>query len=336
MSITEDDWLGLSTPQGAPGRSMLRLHPESPHELHIVVTYPDRQRMLVLDTSEAAYERAASAYGKLPRTKGLEISFFRLNRQHYELRIALTSDGLKGVFTTLVTDIANAISVNPDNNTAVMAAINQFERWQNLMRSVGEDGLSVEGRRGLFGELLLLRDYLIPALGPADAVLSWTGPTGTNQDFQLSGCALEVKATSARASSEISIANERQLDDTGVDYLILVLAILDERRGGVGTSLNAMVETTRQAIPGTASRSDFDDRLVQVGYFPQHRDRYDEPRYTLREIRFWSVRDDFPRIMEAELRAGVSTCSYRIQTAGLNSFLLNTDDVRALIGRTDD
>ncbi|MEV5754942.1 PD-(D/E)XK motif protein [Actinoallomurus sp. NPDC052308] len=330
MRITETDWQDLETPQGTPGRSMRRIHPESPHDLHIAVTYPQRQRMLVLDTDERGYERAVIAFGRLPRTQGLELAFSRLSRQHYELRIALTSDSLKTVFTTLVVDIARAISQAPDGASAVTTAINQFERWQTLLQSVGEDGLNLAARRGLYGELLILRDYVIPELGPASGVMSWTGPSGTNQDFQLPSCAIEVKATTARASSELTIANERQLDGTGVAYLVLALVILDERRGGLGTSLNAMVESARQTLP-QAAQADLDEHLAKVGYFSQHAANYEEPRYTLREIRFWSVHDDFPRITEPELRSGVSNCNYRIQTTGLDAYVLALDDVRNII-----
>lgn len=330
MSITEEQWQALETPHGTPGRSMLRIHAESPHDLQIAVTYPQRQRMLVLNTDDRTYERAAAAYGRLPRTRGLELAFTRLTRQHYELTIALTSDGLKSVFTPLVMDIAWAISQAPDRIGAVSTAINQFERWQELLRSLGESGLGAEARRGLYGELLLLRNYVISQLGSANGILGWTGPSGTNQDFQLTDCAIEVKATTARASSEITIANERQLDSTGVSDLVFALVILDERRGGMGTSLNAMVESVRAALPGP-TQADLEERLAKSGYFPQHANNYDEPRYTLREIRFWSVHGEFPRIVESELRPGVSACNYRIQTAGLDAYAITEDGVRKLI-----
>jgi hypothetical protein len=330
MNITEADWEELETPQGTPGRSMRRIHAESPHDIYIAVTSPRRQRMLVLETDERAYERAAAAYGRLPRTQGLDLAFVRLTRQNYELTIALTSDGLKNVFTTLVTDIARAVSQAPDGIGAVTMAINQFERWQTLLKSLGEDGLGGDARRGLYGELLVLRDYAVPEVGPAGAILAWTGPLGTNQDFQLTDCAIEVKATTARASSEITIANERQLDGTGVANLVFALVVLDERRGGTGTSLNAMVESTRAALHGPTQPA-LEERLARVGYFAQHAGHYDEPRYTLRDIRFWSVHGNFPRITESELRPGVTTCSYRIQTTGLDNYLLAPDNVRKLI-----
>jgi hypothetical protein len=185
------------------------------------------------------------------------------------------------------------------------------------------------------GELLILRDLVLPSLGASDAVMSWTGPEGTHQDFQLPTLAIEVKTSSARASSEITMANERQLDNTGVSDLILALVVLDERRGGLGVSLNSMVESTRQAIPSLATQMQFNELLIAVGYLPSHHDRYDEPRYTVREIRFWSVKDDFPRIIEPELRPGVSTCSYRIQTTGLDEYRISGNEVKNLIRGTN-
>jgi hypothetical protein len=335
LSITEEDWRELDTPQGTPGRSMRRIHPESPHDLFIVVNYPSRQRMLVLETDAATYERVPSTLGRLPRTLGLEIQFARLSRRNYELRIGLTADELKGVFTSLVTDIARAVQSARDGITAVTTAINRFERWQALLESVRDSGLGPEARRGLFGELLMFRDFVLPSLGASDAVMSWTGPEGTHQDFQLPTLAIEVKTSSARASSEIAIANERQLDNTGVSNLILALVVLDERRGGLGVSLNSMVENTRQAISGLAAQTQFNELLIEVGYFPSHHDLYDEPRYTVRETRFWSVKDDFPRIIEPELRPGVSTCSYRIQTTGLDEYHISGNEVKNLIRGTN-
>ncbi|MEU4539011.1 PD-(D/E)XK motif protein [Streptosporangium sp. NPDC023825] len=334
MSITEDDWRRLDTPQGTPGRSLRRLHPESPHDLFIVVTYPSRQRMLLLKTNAITYEQASDALGHLPRTLGLEIRFVRLTRREYELHIALTADELREVFSSLVTDIAAAVQAAPDALSAVVTAINRFQRWQNLLKSVGEEGLGKEERRGLFGELLVLRDFVLPGLAVSDALASWTGPTGTSQDFQLPRLAIEVKTSSARASSEISIASERQLDDTGVEELFLALVVVDERRGGTGASLNTMAESTRAAITSLAAQTLFSDLLVRAGYFSNHRDRYDEPRYTVREIRFWAVKNDFPRIIEPELRTGVSTCAYRIQTAGLDTYRIPGNEVKKIIRGT--
>ena len=126
------------------------------------------------------------------------------------------------------------------------------------------------------------------------------------------------------------MANERQLDDTGVDILLLAHLSLDERRGGSGESLNHLVDAIHATLDAATSAL-FRDRLTRVGYLSGQRDLYDEPRYTVREVRWWWVRDGFPRIVEADLRVGVGRCSYSISTAGLDPYRVAADDLPTLV-----
>ncbi len=331
MSITEDDWADLETPQIARGRSTRRLHPESANDLHIAVSHPSLRRMLVLTGDAAAAEGVTRSLSRLSQTAGLDLRLNPVSRQQYELQVVLTADELREVFSPLVADIAAASCDAPTASAALVAAVERYERWQHLLRSVGKDGLGTELRRGLFGELLVLCDCLLPSLPEMEAVDAWTGPTGTNQDFQLPDVAIEAKTSTAKTTNRIRIASERQLDGTGTPALVLALASLDERRGGSGESLNALVDRTRAHLTSVAARSRLDGLLIQAGYLPGHRDHYAEPRYTLRGLRFWSVRDGFPRLVEADLRPGVDECSYQLNTSGLEEYLLAADEVTNLI-----
>lgn len=194
-------------------------------------------------------------------------------------------------------------------------------------------GLTPEARRGLFGELSILRGHLLPALPAAQAVAAWTGPTAAHQDFQLPGAAIEVKATSAKEPQTLVISSERELDPSGTPQLILAGLSLDERRGGSGESLNTAVGSARGDVTDPAARSLLDDLLVRAGYLQSQRDLYDEPRYTVRRERFWHVTGDFPRITEADLRPGVGDCRYRISTSGLDQYLMTADQVGSVVRR---
>ena len=331
MSISEDDWADLETPQATAGRSTRRLHPESANDLYIAVQHPGLRRMLVLTGDATAAEGVARSLSRLSQTAGLELRLNPMSRQEYELQVLLTADELREVFSPLVADIATASCNAPTAAAALVAAVERYERWQHLLRTVGKDGLSAESRRGLFGELLVLCDCLLPSLPELEAVNAWTGPTGTNQDFQLPDAAIEAKTSTAKTTNRIRIASERQLDGTGSPALVLSLASLDERRGGSGESLNALVDRTRAHLTSVAARSRLDALLIHAGYLPGHRHHYAEPRYTLRDLRFWSVRDGFPRLVESDLRPGVDECSYQLNTSGLDDYLLTADEVIDLI-----
>jgi hypothetical protein len=210
--------------------------------------------------------------------------------------------------------------------------VNRFGRWQDLLRSISRDGLGAEARRGLYGELLVLNNTLLASLPQIEAVEAWTGPAGANQDFQLSGMAIETKTSTAKRPRSIQIASERQLDGTGTPALLLAFAQLDERRGGSGESLNKKVDGIRQKLTSPAARVRFDSMLIQAGYIPGQRDLYDEPRYTLRDLCFWHVRDDFPRLVESDLPDGVGDCTYHISTSRLDEYRATTNEVKELIG----
>ncbi|MFG2656065.1 PD-(D/E)XK motif protein [Streptomyces sp. NPDC048425] len=332
MTVTEDAWNELESPQEAPGRSSLRLHPESPLDIFLSVSHPGRQRMLVLRADARSADPVIRSVGRLPRAAGIEMNLSAVSRLEYELQVILTANELREVFNPLVADVADTARAASAAPEALAAAVERFGRWQDLLRTVSRDGLSTEARRGLHGELLVLGNVLLASLSQSEAVEAWTGPTGSNQDFQLPEVAIETKASIAKRPRSIHIASERQLDDTGTPALLLALAQLDERRGGSGESLNRRVDEIRQQLTSPVARARFDGLLIQAGYLPGHRDLYDEPRYTVRELRFWHVRGDFPRLGEPDLPEGVGDCTYHVSTSGLDAYRATADEVKELIG----
>jgi hypothetical protein len=255
--------------------------------------------------------------------------------REFELQISLTAGDLREVFTPLAEDIA-ATARDSTAETVLERTVNRFVRWQELMRSVASTGMGKDARLGLYGELHVLRHHLMQAVSADDAVLAWTGPEGANQDFQLpSEVAVEVKATAAKNPTTVRITNERQLDDRGVRRLVLIRLALDERRGGLGASLNSVVDDIRAALHISSVVAKFDTRLAWVGYLPHQRDLYDEPRYTVRRMDLWSVGEGFPRIVETGLPEGIGNCSYDISVNALEKHRMTTDEVIRMIRGTD-
>jgi Putative PD-(D/E)XK family member, (DUF4420) len=268
--------------------------------------------MLTLRVPPRDADEALRRLRALPRTRGLEMQLARLADDGSELRVVLTDASLREVFSPLAADIAAAARQAPGPAAAVLAAAGRFEHWRRMLERLDGTGLTPEARRGLFGELSILRGHLLPALPAAQAVAAWTGPAAAHQDFQLPAAAIEVKTTSAKEPQTLVISSERELDPSGTPRLLLAGLSLDERRGGSGESLNTAVDAVRAALADAAARSLLDDLLVRAGYLQSQRDLYGEPRYTVRRERFWHVTGDFPRITEADLRPGVGDCRYRV------------------------
>lgn len=327
MTITEQDWDQLESDWHSRGITVRRVYPQSPHEIFIGVRHPDGARMLTVAVGSPAAAQVMRQLHDLPRTRGLEMQFARLDNERRELRVILTEVSMREVFSPLASDIAETAHAQSDQVDAVLSAVARFNHWRHMLERLAESGLSAQARRGLVGELCFLRDYLLDAMPALAAVRSWTGPTGTHQDFQFAGIAVEVKTSSGKEPQTIAISSERELDDTGVDRLVLAHFSLDERRGGIGESLNSIVSQIRQSLGDAVARADLSDSLIRAGYLEQQRGLYEEPRYMLRKRRFWRVTDGFPRIIENDLRPGVGDCQYRISTVGLDAYLLTAEDV---------
>lgn len=333
MRITEQDWDQLEADRHDDGTTVRRLYPGSPHNIFIAVQHPDGRRMLTLRIGKQAASGALRRLHSLPRTRGLEMQFAAVDDGSSELRVLLTADDLREVFNPLASDIASTAQAAAGPVEAVLAAADRFEHWRHMLQNIAEAGLTPEGRRGLFGEVTVLRDHLLPAMPSADAVRAWTGPAAANQDFQLPAAAIEVKTSSGKEPQTIVVSNERELDERGTPKLVLAHLSLDERRGGNGESLNTAIERTRAALTDAGARAALDDLLVRAGYLGHQRSLYDEPRYTVRRQQFWHVNGDFPRVTEADLRPGVGDCQYRIATAGLDAYLITADDVAMAVKR---
>lgn len=312
--IAEEDWAKLLS-GGQRGTSRRRLHPDASPDLFLAVGFPGERRILVLVTDTATATSFVQSGQKLPQTKGMEIGFVPSSPGEHELQLVLTDDNLHEVFSPLVADIAEAVANDAGDRSAVRVFVSRFRRWVQLLDSVRSSGLSATDRRGLFGELTVLADLIDLGVPSNAAVTSWTGPNNTNQDFEIADGALEVKTTAGR-SKKISVASERQLDDTGLSWLLLAHIVVDERRGGTGQSLNDLVADLLRRLD-TADRDLLWSRLVAFGYLPAQQEMYAEPRYTLRGMSLFDVSAGFPRIIENNLPNGVTDCAYQLDLAAL-------------------
>jgi hypothetical protein len=331
VRIREEDWAPLEAEHHPYGIVARRLFPRSPHDIFLAVQQPTGRRVLLLRVPSPAGKVVAARHPALPSTRGLAIEFATSPDGSTELRVVLTADERREVFNPLIADVATTAQAATGPVEALTAAIERFEHWRQLLQSIWDTGLGEEARRGLFGELVVLRDHLLPLLPAWEAVPAWRGPAGANQDFELATCAIEVKTGTGRNPRSIVIASERQLDDTGTGHLLLAHLSVDERRGGPGESLNAVVDSLREATPTAAVRAELDDLLIRAGYLAEHRHLYDEFRYTVRGTDFWHVTGDFPRIVEADLRPGVGNCCYRISTVGLDQYGVSAERVACIV-----
>lgn len=305
----------------------LRVLPESVFDFLLGVQVPENIRMFMIRIGR---ENVINQFS-LPRSKGFEVqqSVLPEDRGHHAtIQLILNDRRYQDIFSRLTEDIASICSRESSEKAMIQAFLMRLAMWQQFLDRYGAEGLSPAAQRGLYGELRFLHDYLIPAVGSALAVPAWTGPNRAQQDFQISGIAIEVKTSAAKQHQKIPVASEQQLDDTGLDALYLYHLSLREVHDG-GETLSMVVDKIREEMSGDSVASIlFEDLLIRAGYLDEHRERYDETGYTDRIGQVFHVRDGFPRITEPSLVNGVGDVQYSVSLSTCIPFVMDDEAFR--------
>lgn len=324
-------WKSMSEESGA-GSSLIRrrIAPDSATDLFASYLPSKRAPGVII---EVAAEISPAAR-ELPECRGItldsEVTGPPDNRRTI-FRIHLETPAQSEVFAILCADLLGILIPAVDAAAALGQTITRLGAWQSLFDRVRKEGLSPEKQRGLFGELQILRSLLLPERHPLDAVISWLGWEPTNQDFKLGGLAIECKTSMAKRHAKVIISNEKQLDEAPHELLILAFVRLDESEA-FGLSLPELVNTLRSELEVQAvARQELDMRLLQAGYLDSQSDLYHSPKYQLASIQYYHVRDEFPRLTEANLPPGVGDIKYSIIPGDLEKFAIEDDAMRQIV-----
>ena len=230
----------------------------------------------------------------------------------WTLRLMLSEQLLRPVFAALCDDIASSTRSGVADAVLGSAIVRRLIHWRTLMEKDG-GGLGEEILRGLIGELIILRDKVMPVYPLRDAVRCWTGPRGTPQDFQLpDGRRWEVKAV-ARRATQARINGLGQLD-AGTMPLVLVVVRVEATGIHAAGALTAplLIADLRQRLEADPEGfAALNENLAEIGWHehPGH----DEVVVRVCAIEEHTVTAGFPRLTSATVPPGILDASYLIE-----------------------
>lgn len=337
MSEMESTWIRLlqDAEQRGPGIYLRRILPDQPRDVFLCIRSPEDQRSVVLGLNHWSDHIAEGAFESAGISVVANSSDLAPHGHETSLEIRLNDGQYQTVFDTLIGDVIGVFEDEPDERSAVTSVIRRLNSWQKLLARSRPDGLTPEQQRGLYGELLLLREVLTPALGLANSIQGWTGPDDAAHDFHLGQSAIEVKSTIEVRPTHFRISSEQQLDDSEVTSLFLVHNLLDTRVDP-GMSLVEIVDLIRQESEELSARTLFEEKLITAGYLDSHRDRYAAPKYTGRDRVIYEITSEFPRITPATLPDGVEQARYLLSIASTETFRIEQEQLLETIGASDD
>lgn len=237
------------------------------------------------------------------------------------LLFKLLSSQHRDIFSVLCEDLIASISTVTNETQLVKELLNRFEKWKSLFDRAAAQGLSSAEQRGLFGELFFLRKFLQDSSDFIAVVNSWFGSEKQIRDFQFGNWSVEVKTTHGNNHQMVHISSERQLDTTNLENLFLYHLSLEARQQS-GESLNQIVNSVAEILSSDfTSLNSFKNKLLEGGYFDQHKNLYEHIGYFIRQEVFYKVENEFPRIEEKDIRNGVGDVNYSIVVSQCSDFI---------------
>nr|ABZ09822.1 hypothetical protein ALOHA_HF4000APKG8K5ctg1g35 [uncultured marine microorganism HF4000_APKG8K5] len=271
--------------------------------------------------------------GKPVKLKGLEMTVKNVpGEDHRHLILVLLRPELLDNFIKLCFDLHEVARRKNSEQSVVNAIRQRLGTWKKLLGNIPSGLLSDERRRGLIGELLFIRDYLLDRFQANECVAFWRGPYGADQDFSVGSSLIEVKTTLATAGGKVRISSGRQLDGGDSDLFLNVFSLSATSKGDPeGFSLYSLVgdlaDRLSSSDPDAADQ--FFSALAEAGY--HHSTDYDHEKFSKTGNRCFVVHGDFPRVTNSELRPGVANIRYSIELDRCNSFRINKKDFRATL-----
>lgn len=302
--------------QGAVRR---RLLPTSSLDVFAEVRFPGGNWALVVQSREHLNDR------DLVLANGLTC---RVRNGSIEVMTGPQTDRL--LFCTLLADLVFNLGTSP--STPATALVRRLTAWRRMLGRGLLTGLTPEARLGLYGELLVLRELMLPAAG-GDAVRAWVGPSGSPQDFVLPPTSVEVKTVSRRDPDRCRINHERQLDTTDSANLFLVHQVV--ANSSEGSSLEELIDELRNDQQVHGERGGFENALLEAGWLDTHRDQYANDRYALVRRQCFIVDEGFPRMVPGDLPPGVSGVSYLVDLSTCGSHRVEEGLVRGSVAKAN-
>ena len=317
MTYVGDPWRDIQVPKEDSTLNVLRADVE--HSLDYWFARDLLGRYVLCFDSGAEVPAASS----VPKLAGVEVNTLTFGEAGCRLVLTLLESEQFDIFRALCFDLMRSTAElsRREGCAGLSITLNRLRRWQSLLKKARDDLLTQSKIIGLVGELLVLRDLILPRTDTFDAVQSWRGPYGDEQDFLLAGRIIEVKTQLSTSDRYLPINSEEQLDTASGPILVChqTLDVPAEEEDGA-VSLNGLVSSLLEPMADKdhAATDLLQTALLEAGY--RRREEYGRPYWLLNERSFYEVREGFPRIIPGMISVGIDRVRYRITLQACKDF----------------
>lgn len=305
----EDLWRELAAKGTGP--HYIRVDDQHPLDLYAGLDADGAQLLFLLANSE-------------PSVLAKHFQAFNVTSHHrqdgrWALNVRLLRRDFSRIFAQLCQDLVDTSRTGCSPAQAPDFVLDRISHWERLLARDRSGLLDEPSLRGLIGELIFMEQCAMPARGARAAVEAWHGPLDAAQDFHFADCLVEVKAAGG-GSSRVTVSSAEQLDVYG-SFLFLTVISLESTSERTDESFNLpeLVSRVRDSLTGNRELlSVFEERLTLAGY--TERGEYEARNFVLGGIRYYAVKDDFPRVKRSDLASAIVDIRYVLDVSRCREF----------------
>lgn len=319
MLLKENPWKDMETPV-PPAFSTRPVNSDSKHNFMWIKDGSGRPGLAL------SFDEAVTGRFEVPVFQNLEIS---VQSDKKTVTFLLKDESALRQFRIFCEDCVDAVEEHAKGDApSVLATLAVVViKWVELFDGRNRRHLSKSAEIGLIGELIVMRDILVDAIGASDSVLAWNGPKGHEQDFLYNSSLIEVKCQLASKDKVFNISSLEQLDSVSGQIYLSHVGISPAATGLENCfSLPSLVdEIIAQLSSDNYAIDTFLGCLELVGYSHGDDKRFDS--YVESFLNIFKVDESFPRITRPNIHSAIEKCSYRLNATMLGHWQVSKSQV---------
>lgn len=256
--------------------------------------------------------------GRVRDTAFIQVQHFQ-NAEYNTVIFSLMNNAGESIFYRFCEDLIEVTQHETDEQRAYSVLRNRYLHWRQLFSNVLQQPLQEHKILGLIGELLSLRDYLIPRYGLETALHGWGGQELTHKDFFYQDCWYETK-TLVAASTSVKIPSLEQLESE-IPGNLLVFKMEKLAPAANGIRLNCLVDEFLHILTDPLLHEIFMEKISCQGY--SYRPEYDEFVYRETDRYIFTVNVEFPKLTHENVPVSISKVSYEIPLTEMMPFAVD-------------
>ncbi|MBB6698359.1 PD-(D/E)XK motif protein [Clostridium algidicarnis] len=254
---------------------------------------------------------------KIDSSRSIEVRMFNKNASEVTITFSLLDNDKETMFYKFCDDIIES-SRKVSKENCIKFIVSRWDKWRSMFKRSTNELLSENQIIGLLGELIFLRNFMIPKFGYEMSIKAWMGPEKAHKDFEIGDTWYEVK-TIRQGGLTVKISSVEQLASKIKGHLEVIILDITNEEVDNAISLNTYIDGIQQEITEFESYYLFAEKLRCIGYFDD--EEYNNYKFKYITTKSYSVEGDFPRILEDELKPGIVKLSYDILIKDIDEYI---------------